>query len=130
MRLWHYKLIKFLPNLQLMAQWRELNSIFKNKPKHILINYIYDYSKDYLDTYTNLVLKEMNRRKINIKSMVNCKQYFGDKLYCRKYFKEHDSQYLTICYYNLKEKHLRGQKGFSAEVWNKLENYYKQIVSR
>ena len=45
MRLWHYKLIPFLPDNQLKAQWRELNAIFLNEPKHILINYVYEYRK-------------------------------------------------------------------------------------
>ena len=31
----NYKILDFLPNSQLIAQWRELNSIFKNKPNHI-----------------------------------------------------------------------------------------------
>ena len=35
MRLWYYKILEFLPNSQLIAQWCELNSIFKNKPSHI-----------------------------------------------------------------------------------------------
>ena len=45
MRLWHYKLIKegLLPDSQLLAQWRELNSIYVKEDKHILINYIYRY---------------------------------------------------------------------------------------
>jgi len=28
MRLWHYELIPYLQKIQLLAQWRELNSIF------------------------------------------------------------------------------------------------------
>ena len=50
MRLWHYKLIPFLPNSQLIAQWRELNSIFKKQDKHILINYVYEYPKEDFET--------------------------------------------------------------------------------
>ena len=48
MRLWHIDLIPYLPDLQLIAQWRELNSIFKKQDKHILINYIYNYDKVFM----------------------------------------------------------------------------------
>ena len=50
MRLWHKDIIRFLPKGQLVSQWKELGSAFKNQNKHILINYIYDYSKSYLYT--------------------------------------------------------------------------------
>ena len=43
-------------------------------------------------------------------------------------FTEHDNEYLTICYYNLKEKYIRGQKDFTKEVWEKLDNFYKQKI--
>lgn len=39
MRLWHCEIIPYLPKTQLIAQWRELNSIFAREDKHILINY-------------------------------------------------------------------------------------------
>lgn len=47
MRLWHIDLItnSLLPKSQLLAQWSELNSIFKKQDKNILINYIYDTDK-------------------------------------------------------------------------------------
>ena len=63
-RLWHVDIIPYLPNSQLIAQWRELNSIFKKQDKHILINYIYDYDKAYLLDYTTFVLNEMHKRNI------------------------------------------------------------------
>lgn len=62
MRLWHYKLIPLLPRTQLLAQWRELNSIYKKQNKHILINYIYEYPKSDLYSYSMLLLLEMKRR--------------------------------------------------------------------
>ena len=77
MRLWHYKLIPFLPNSQLIAQWRELNSIFKKQDKHILINYVYEYQKLDLYIYSRLVILEMLRRKIVIRSLKNFDNHFG-----------------------------------------------------
>lgn len=129
MRLWHIDLIPYLPKSQLLAQWRELNSIFRKQDKHILINYIYDYPKEYLWRYTANVVDEMvENRNINIKIWKNYDLYFKDIGWCytNLRFKEHDNEYLTICYYNLKEKYLRGQKDFTAEVWEKLDTFYQQ----
>lgn len=136
MRLWHYKLIEngLLPKSQLLAQWRELNSIFKNQNKHILINYVYDYPKEYLWEYTMIVLKEMRKRNIAIKSIENADNYFegiGDipRMIGHFYtFEEHNNEYLTICYWNLREKYLRVQKDFSADLWQKIEEFYKKEI--
>ena len=140
MRLWHSDLIPYLPRSQLVAQWRELNSIFKKQDKHILINYIYNYPKEYLWHYTAKVIDEMQDRNIKIRSYVNEYEYFkcrpdedynehDDKIRrsnAYKYrFKEHNDEYLTICYYNLKEKYIRGQKDFDEKTWHKLDNFYK-----
>lgn len=35
MRLWHYDLLAFLPRSQLLAQWRELNSIYAKQDQHL-----------------------------------------------------------------------------------------------
>lgn len=127
MRLWHIDLIPYLPKLQLLAQWRELNSIFKKQDKHILINYIYNYDKKYLYVYTIQVLDEMQKRHINIKSYTKFNAYFEDV--CQKpilsslRFTEQDDEYLTICYYNLREKYLRGQPDFSNELMFELNKF-------
>lgn len=144
MRLWSYKLLPYLPKSQLLAQWRELNSIFKKQDKHILINYIYDYDKLYLKNYANKVMIELSYIgvKFSQNSINNYNNYFkelegdrtkhpNDRLWFpsnnEKYvYKEHNNEYLTICYYNLKEKYLRGQKDFTADVWEKLDDFYKK----
>lgn len=46
--------------------------------------------------------------------------------YCSEIVRD---EYLTICYYNLKEKYLRGQKDFTDEVWNKLDKFYKEALN-
>ena len=132
MRLWHIDIIKFLPKSQLIAQWRELNSIYKNSNKHILINYIYNYDKSYLLYYSNKVIDELNKRKINITSLANYNLYFKS---CKldnnpKVFKEHNNEYLQICYYNLKEKFLRGQSDFTSDNYVELTNYINFILSK
>lgn len=121
MRLWHYKLIKYLPNSQLLGLWRELNSIFKKQDNHILINYIYDYPKSTLLTYSNEIIKEMRNRNMQIKKWDNYEEYFDIDKEDGLHFKEHDDEYLLICFYNLKEKFIRGQKDFAEEKFENLK---------
>jgi uncharacterized protein (TIGR02328 family) len=127
MRLWHYELIPYLPNSQLIAQWRELNSIFKKQDNHLLINYVYDYQKEYLWSYTQLVIDEMEKRNFKIHSWENYNEYFKDtQQISGLQFFEHDSLYFTICYYNLFEKFMCGQKDFSYEQFKKLKKFYER----
>lgn len=127
MRLWHIDLIPYLPKGQLVAQWRELNSIFKKEDKHILINYIYNYPKDYLLSYADKVINEMQKRGYKIRSFANFNKYFAmidtDNVSLDWRYEEHDLEYLIICYYNLKEKWMRGQKDFTDEVWYKIHEF-------
>ncbi len=39
-------------------------------------------------------------------------------------FPEHDHEYLTICYWNLREKYIRGQKDFTDDVWRGIQEVY------
>ncbi|MEK4700835.1 pyrimidine dimer DNA glycosylase/endonuclease V [Solibacillus sp. FSL R7-0668] len=129
MRLWHYELIPYLPKSQLLAQWRELNSIFAKEDKHILINYIYEYPKHELYVYTELVLQEMKLRGINIRTLDKMARYFDDLEMLETitpFAKHHNKAYLTICYYNLYEKFIRGQKDFSPEQFAALDAYYNE----
>lgn len=137
MRLWHYKLIPFLPDSQLLAQWRELNSIFKKQDKHILINYIYEYSKTELACYTNMIIKEMNNRGFEIKSMENFLNYFkhvplfnGCLTNTFVFENHHNQRYLIQCFYNLEEKYNRGQKDFSKEQYEALNNFVMGEISK
>ena len=128
MRLWHYKLIPFLPNSQLKAQWRELNSIFKKQDHHILINYVYEYPKDDLFTFTIIVLREMDKRGIAIRSWDNFDAYFNKKPYeclLKPFTRHHNRRYLRQCYYNLEEKFDRGQKDFSDKQYTELLKFIK-----
>ena len=128
MRLWHYKLIPYLPKSQLIAQWRELNSIYKKQDNHILINYIYEYDKSYLYTYSLLVIEEMNKRGYKINKWDNFNNYFSesDKI-LRGRMCEHNDQYLVICYYNLLEKYLRGQTDFNYDLYLKLKKVKESL---
>lgn len=133
MRLWDYRLIPYLPKQQLVAQWRELNSIYKKQDKHILINYIYEYSKYSLMVYSQYVINEMKKRGYVIKSFENYNKYFEDvdtinlekfvEMKCNPYPVHHTERYLKQCFFNLQEKYDRGQKGFTEKVYEELLNY-------
>lgn len=132
MRLWHIDLISYLPKSQLIAQWRELNSIYRKQDKHILINYIYNYDKEYLLYYSNRVLFEMDRKGIHSKSFENYFNYFGGVFTHKpKYqlrYAQHDEEYLLCNYYNLLEKYRRGQKDFSKEEFDKLTDFVNKSL--
>jgi uncharacterized protein (TIGR02328 family) len=138
MRLWHKDIIKFLPKSQLIAQWRELNSIYAKQNNHILINYIYKYPKSYLYTYSQIVINEMKKRGYKINKWDNYNNYFEDcvkDIWINEYinelaFDEHNEEYFMICYYNLMEKHLRGQKDFSNEIWNEIVKLKEKLYEK
>lgn len=134
MRLWHHEMIDLLPKSQLLAQWRELNSIFAKEDRHILINYIYEYPKEHLFAYTSFILQEMRIRNINIRTIDKMNCYFSDieqtNLIDQPFSRHHDDEYFEICYFNLKEKFLRGQRDFDRERFGRLENRYKAIQAK
>ncbi|WP_010289496.1 pyrimidine dimer DNA glycosylase/endonuclease V [Kurthia massiliensis] len=133
MRLWHTDIIPFLPKGQLLSQWRELNSIFAKEDKHVLINYIYDYPKADLRAYTDLIIQEMKARGYNIRSYEKMERYFADvepTVVAHPFARDHDDTYLEICYFNLKEKFIRGQKDYEAAQFEALDQYVKQQLNR
>ncbi len=128
MRLWHYELFEYLPKQQLIGQWRELNSIYAKQDKHILINFIYKYNKIDLLIYSQMLLQEMQRRgyKFNLTKYydyfkdldsddvndINGQWLIGGGIF----EKEMNYTYLKICCWNLYEKMIRGQGGFTNEA--------------
>lgn len=151
MRLWHYKIIPYLPDSQLIAQWRELNTIFTKQPNHILINYVYEYPKEDLLAYTYKVIHEMLTRNMNIKSLENSNKYFENNgceeyISAYKYLKQdfenpiitvkyhepfpnhHTNRYLWQCFANLQEKYDRGQRDFDKNRYLKLEEFVKNEI--
>lgn len=130
LRLWHQDLLSVLPKSQLLAQWRELNSIYAKEDRHILINYIYDYPKDDLYAYTQLVLHEMRARNINIRTVDKMERYFAEGSFedvAHPFARHHNKEYFEICYFNLKEKFMRGQKDFDTERYEALRKMYEAM---
>ena len=140
MRLWSKDLIKYLPRQQLLSQYRECCCIAKNihdkgSPNHILVNEVLNYPTIHFIEYTNMILKEMNKRgyKVTEKSYLNfCENIqkalpcFCDKYNCSKMINNqvlwHDDIYLQICLYNLYEKALCG--GMSDKEWLIIYNKF------
>ena len=130
MRLWHTDLIHVLPRQQLLGQWRELNSIFKKQDKHLLINFVYDYTKDHLYTYSLLIIKELEKRKYNINKL-NFYRYFSCDFFDiinRPFPDKMTDKYLVECYFNLMEKHDCG--GMTDEEWEKIDNVARERVKK
>ncbi|UOO90724.1 pyrimidine dimer DNA glycosylase/endonuclease V [Vitreoscilla massiliensis] len=131
MRLWHYDLLRFLPRGQLLAQWRELNSIFAKQDQHVLINYVYAYDKKHLYVYSRAVMQEMQQRGYRIRSFDKMNAYFDgadlEDLPEQVFPEHHNHEYVLICYYNLYEKFLRGQQDYSAEQFALLKHYVQGL---
>lgn len=123
MRLWHTDLIPYLPKNQLLGQWRELNSIYKLENKHILINFVYDYSKKHLYSYSNRIIDEMRKRNYKL-NLNNFNRYFSkknDRLILDKtdiFPDKMNTRYLRQCLYNLQEKFDCG--GITKEEWKRI----------
>lgn len=135
MRLWSYQILPYLPNSQLLAQKRECDLILKDwhngkKTNHILINYIHECSDfNFVVYYTKLYMAFKERNfKFNDKYDVVNMLLSNSNLDCYKDY--HNKEYLTICFMNLKEKYIRGQKDFSKEIYDRLcEFYAKEMVN-
>lgn len=134
MRLWHSKLVSVLPRPQLVAAWRELSSIAgaiqKNgTPNHILVNFVLNYDYDDFINYAKYVREEMTRRGYRTMNsvwdkIVSLKPDWSEKPIEEVYKEKMNNEYLTICYWNLREKFRCG--GISAEDFMKIEEVYKQ----
>lgn len=130
MRLWHWKLLPYLPKSQLVAQWRELNSIYVKQDKHILINYVYDYDRVHLLAYSLLVIDELGKRGIEPK-LDNFNKFFentrliaaGKIAIFEPFPQHHNHRYLLQCFANLQEKYDRGQSDFTKEIYEELRKF-------
>ena len=144
MRLWHKDLIDVLPRKQLIAQWRECCAIASNiakngTPNHILVNVMLDYGSYNFIIYTNMILKEMHRRKYKInetsylnfcKNMEVASQYFSQDdipSVSKEIYKDwHNRRYLKQCYYNLQEKYDRGM--ITSNEFQLIEDKYESLM--
>lgn len=127
MRLWHQKLIKYLPRQQLLGQHRECCAL-RGKGwgrNHSVVNYVFAHSPARLVAYHFLVMNEMKKRGYNPSKEWYYGDYRGTKLgeetfWCdfattlgfvdaatnHNYiiYPEHNNEYLQECLNNLKFK--------------------------
>ena len=130
MRLWHIDIIPYLPNYQLSEQWKVLDLIFRKQPKDILINYIYDYPKEYLLYYSNVVMKELYKRHIIIHDFKNYDEYFKDvtiKESDKFRYLQHNDKYFKLCFCLLYERYIHGQKDYTED---KMEALVDEMIER
>ena len=145
MRIFHYALIPYLPELQFRGQLRELVAIMhdwrdKGKTNHLLINRVMEYPKSHLSIYYARYIKEYKERnpckifeKTNIEFMSFGVIGFGMFVNSEEFepFKDwHNKEYLRVCMANLYEKHFFGvgKSRITDEEWQVLLDGYKAIT--
>jgi len=77
------------------------------------------------------VLDEFKVRGYTIRSFEKMENYFSPhtvRIVDKLFEHEHNDEYLEICYFNLKEKYMRGQKDFDKKQFDALHAYYKKRV--
>ena len=133
MRLWHYKLIPYLPKDMLVSQWRECIAIKrqweKGTLKHRLVSYVKDYSKMVFLSYVQSITMELYERDIKYqdKYLEEITDFcILDKGSIYMTYKEHNNRYLRQCLYNLEEKATRNI--ISKGEWLKIYNNFKDFT--
>lgn len=135
MRLWHYKLLPYLPDAQFKGQLRELVAIMhdwrdKGSTNHLLINRVMDFPKADLYGYFLEYAVEYERRNNSRPRTTVAFREFADGRYTEEPFLGwHDLQYLRICMANLFEKHLGvGKSRITDREWARLRKGYREIT--
>lgn len=140
MRLWHYKLLPYLPELQFKGQLRELVAIMRDwrdngKTNHLLINRVMEYPK--ADLYRYFCEYEGERLARYGKTPERYSGEFGrfanwnvDTMNNTVFDGWHNKEYLRVCMANLYEKHFFGigKSRITDEEWKRLCDGYKVIT--
>lgn len=138
MRLWHYKLLPYLPDMQFRGQLREAVAIMrdwrdKGKTNHLLINRVMEYSKADLASYFWYYHEQYSiRYKVEKMELVHEFIEFSElePFRPRPFEGWHDDGYLRVCMANLYEKHFYGvgKSRISDDEWATLTDGYKTIT--
>ena len=137
MRLWHYKLLPYLPDAQFKGQLRELVAIMhdwrdKGKTNHLLINRVMEYPKADLYGYFLEYAFEYEERYGVLPKQADEFCEFGVHNWTHYPFGDwHNAEYLRVCMANLYEKHYFGigKSRITDEEWQRLCEGYKQIIN-
>lgn len=136
MRLWHYQLLPYLPELQFKGQLRELVAIMhdwrdKGKTNHLLINKVMEYPKaDLYGYFLEYVVNYEDRYGELPRQTDEFRQFGKYQIKLEPFENWHNKEYLRICMSNLFEKHKYGigKSRISDEEWQTLLDGYKQIT--
>lgn len=143
MRLWHYELLPYLPELQFKGQLRELVAIMhdwrdRGKTNHLLINKVMEYPKSELLLYFELYASIYALKYNKLLSQHYYEEFrefaYGSKLSFNpnvELFDDwHNKEYLRICMSNLFEKHKYGvgKSRITDAEWETLLRGYKEIT--
>ena len=141
MRLWHYRLLPYLPDAQFKGQLRELVAIMRvwrndGKTNHLLINKVMEHSRKELYYYFFIYETEYIRRYG--KSLDRYEKEFVHFCYHQKsssmsaacYESWHNKEYLRVCMANLYEKHHFGvgKSRITDDEWQRLLDGYTAIT--
>ena len=138
MRLWHYQLLPYLPDLQFKGQLRELVAIMhdlrdKGKTNHVLINRVMNYPKADLYGYFLEYAVEYEKRYGKTPKQTDEFGDYGERNYTHKPFKYwHDEKYLKVCMANLYEKYHfgLGKSRLTEKEWKTLTDGYLKITGQ
>lgn len=135
MRLWHYKLLPYLPKAMLVSEWRECIAIKrqweKGKLKHRLVSYVMDHNKEFFIEYVWQVRYRMSERNIKYQNkyydeiLAFCESDINEDGYYELY-PAHNDRYLKQCLYNLQEKADRGI--IAQEEWQLIYDNFKEYL--
>ena len=140
MRIWHHKLLPYLPDAQFKGQLRELVVIMrdwrdKGSTNHLLINRVMLYPKAELSLYFTLYYWEYVRRyekpssqNIFMEFMTFPQEAVNPDAEIFKGW--HDKGYLRVCMANLYEKYQygRGSSRITQDEWQRLLDGYRLIT--
>jgi uncharacterized protein (TIGR02328 family) len=138
MRLWHKYLIPYLPQKQLVVQWRECCAIARNiavngTPNHLLVNKILKFPTIHFFIYASMIIEEMRNRgyRVSQRSLDNFQKNYDSfkdgRLEPNDIFSRwHNDRYLRQCLYNLQEKYDCG--GISECCWIKIMNEFGEYL--
>lgn len=138
MRIWHFALLPYLPELQFKGQLRELVWIMRQwrdsgKTNHLLINKVMEYPKSHLSSYFFRYCREYEKRynKEVSQNVYDEFSKFAQGIWFSDVFPNwHNKEYLRVCMANLYEKNVFGvgKSRMSDEEWETLLRGYKELT--
>lgn len=144
MRLWHFKLLPYLPDKQFVDQLNDLLRVMRSwrirgTVNNILVNRVMDYPKEELYDYFCYYESMSKARGIELNPDIHREFFrfaFGDVervVRCinegQVFYGWHDEEYLRICMSVLYEKHINtGRSSITDSEWDKLLDGYKEIT--